>query len=88
MCCVCYRYSCNQEADSRTLGVIKKLRLRHEKVLLLLQQYSSAREGLRGDYDFYFSTFEGFTTIGEGGDTTISSPGRSPRQPLPGIGPT
>ena len=24
--------------------------------------------------------------IGEGGDTTISSPGRSPKQPLPGIG--
>ena len=23
------------------------------------------------------------TTIGEGGDTTISSPGRSPKQPLP-----
>ena len=26
------------------------------------------------------------STIGEGGDTTISSPGRSPKQPLPGIG--
>ena len=25
------------------------------------------------------------STIGEGGDTTISSPGRSPKQPLPGI---
>ena len=25
--------------------------------------------------------------IGEGVDTTISSPGRSPKQPLPGIGP-
>ena len=25
-------------------------------------------------------------TIGEGGDTTISSPGRSPKQHLPGIG--
>ena len=25
-------------------------------------------------------------TIGEGGDRTISSPGRSPKQPLPGIG--
>ena len=24
--------------------------------------------------------------IGEGGDRTISSPGRSPQQPLPGIG--
>ena len=28
----------------------------------------------------------GSSTIGEGGDTTISSPGRSPKQPLPGIG--
>ena len=26
------------------------------------------------------------STIGEDGDTTISSPGRSPKQPLPGIG--
>ena len=26
------------------------------------------------------------STIGEGGDTMISSPGRSPEQPLPGIG--
>ena len=26
------------------------------------------------------------STIGEGGDTTISSPGRSPKQPLLGIG--
>ena len=26
------------------------------------------------------------STIEEGGDTTISSPGRSPKQPLPGIG--
>ena len=26
------------------------------------------------------------STIGEGGDTTIPSPGRSPKQPLPGIG--
>ena len=26
------------------------------------------------------------STIGEGGDTMISSPGRSPKQPLPGIG--
>ena len=26
------------------------------------------------------------STIGKGGDTTISSPGRSPKQPLPGIG--
>ena len=26
------------------------------------------------------------TTIGEGGNTTIPSPGRSPKQPLPGIG--
>ena len=26
------------------------------------------------------------STIGEGGDTTISSPGRSSKQPLPGIG--
>ena len=26
------------------------------------------------------------STIGGGGDTTISSPGRSPKQPLPGIG--
>ena len=26
------------------------------------------------------------STIGEGGDTTISVPGRSPKQPLPGIG--
>ena len=26
------------------------------------------------------------STIGEGVDTTISSPGRSPKQPLPGIG--
>ena len=26
------------------------------------------------------------STIGEGEDTTISSPGRSPKQPLPGIG--
>ena len=25
------------------------------------------------------------STIGEGGDTTISSPGRSPKQPLPGM---
>ena len=25
------------------------------------------------------------STIGESGDTTISSPGRSPKQPLPGI---
>ena len=25
------------------------------------------------------------STIGEGGDTTTSSPGRSPKQPLPGI---
>ena len=25
------------------------------------------------------------STIGEGGDTTIPSPGRSPKQPLPGI---
>ena len=25
------------------------------------------------------------STIGEGGDTTISSPGRSPKQPLPGL---
>ena len=24
------------------------------------------------------------STIGEGGDTTISSPGKSPKQPLPG----
>ena len=28
----------------------------------------------------------GGSTIGEGGDTTISPPGRSPKQPLPGIG--
>ena len=27
-----------------------------------------------------------YSTIGEGGDSTISSPGRSPKQPLPGIG--
>ena len=26
------------------------------------------------------------STIGEGGDTTIPSPGRSPKQPLPGMG--
>ena len=26
------------------------------------------------------------STIEEGGDTTIPSPGRSPKQPLPGIG--
>ena len=26
------------------------------------------------------------STIGEGGDTTISSPGRSPKQPRPGRG--
>ena len=26
------------------------------------------------------------STVGEGGDTTIPSPGRSPKQPLPGIG--
>ena len=25
------------------------------------------------------------STIGEGGDTTILSPGRSPKQPLPGM---
>ena len=25
------------------------------------------------------------STIGEGGETTISSPGRSPKQPLPGM---
>ena len=30
--------------------------------------------------------FERGSTIGEGGDITISSPGRSPKQPLPGIG--
>ena len=27
------------------------------------------------------------STIGEGGDTTIPSPGRSQKQPVPGIGP-
>ena len=36
-----------------------------------------------GDIDSH-SILRG-STIGEGGDTTISSPGRSPKQPLPGI---
>ena len=30
--------------------------------------------------------WRGSSTIGEGGDTTIPSPGRSPKQSLPGIG--
>ena len=32
-----------------------------------------------------YGTFVRGSTIGEGGDTTISSTGRSPKQPLPGI---
>ena len=33
----------------------------------------------------YQSLLKSGSTIGEGGDTTISSPGRSPKQPLPGM---
>ena len=32
------------------------------------------------------SRHSGGSTVGEGGDKTISSPGRSPKQPLSGIG--
>ena len=41
--------------------------------------------GAGKERDLVFLVWRG-STIGEGGDTTISSPGRSPKQPLPGIG--
>ena len=51
-------------------------------------------EAFGGEYDLeprgsaFFMCKYGIrgSTIGEGGDTTISSPGRSPKQPLSGIG--
>ena len=37
-------------------------------------------------WSFLFLIITSVSTIGGGGDTTIPSPGRSPKQPLPGIG--
>ena len=34
----------------------------------------------------YVCMYVSVSTIGGGGDTTIVSPGRSPKQPIPGIG--
>ena len=62
--------------------------------LLILPQYASATyylvlpvigDQLLGSTKMFISVVRS-STIGEGGDTTISSPGRSPKQPLPGIG--
>ena len=36
---------------------------------------------------YTYATYKRGSTIGEGGDTTISSPGRSPKQSLPGMRP-
>ena len=50
----------------------------------LFSSYERRKEQRTGEVRVAFSRMRG-STIGEGGDTTISSPGRSPKQPLPGI---
>ena len=64
------------------------------KTFISISNYSSSLRRYRGHYLVPLLSrqiqFDGggtsVSTIGAGGDTTIPSPGRSPKQPLPGIG--